>query len=172
MLKMADYRLSEEIFSREAACSKEPQYAFLFPYGYRPEVGFQSNVESITQASMDADGNVIGFINSEYDHDLNAIVGVTMVNFSGKPSIAFGKDVLAYFRYIFEELKIDKVDWYASAGTSSEGFNDNVAKMLGGRVVGVLRKNSRDINGKFYDTKIYEAMKEDYFSQKEKGILR
>lgn len=172
MLKKADERLSRELFTREASCVNNPRYASIFPYGYTQESGFYSNIEDITQASMDKDGNIIGFVNSELDHDLNAIVGVTMVSFLDGASVAFGKDVLAYFKYIFETLKVEKVDWYASAGSSSEGFNDNVVKMLGGRVVGVLKKNARDINGNFYDTKIYEATKEDYFEQKKKGVLR
>lgn len=145
MLKMADERLSRRLFSMEAALSKDPRYASIFPYGYTQGAGFCSNIEDVTQASMDADENIIGFINSEVDHDINAVVGVTMISFLDKPSVAFGKDVLEYFKFLFETLKVEKVDWYASAGSSSEGFNDNVAKMLGGGVIGVLKKNTRDI---------------------------
>ena len=73
------------------------------------------------------------------------------------------------FRKIWfkEKYNFRKLNFYVIAGNPAEKAYDKMIKRYGGRVVGYRRKNTRLFDGKYYDEKLYEVMREDYFRKKE-----
>ena len=63
---------------------------------------------------------------------------------------------------IFEKYNFRKLSFYVVVGNPIEKSYDKMCERYGGRIVGVKRKNTRLIDGKYYDEKLYEILKEDY----------
>lgn len=108
-------------------------------------------------------GEVIGYIGYGIDrasgdvvHDLN------IINFEEKPSITFARDLGQVLTDIFEKYNFRKLSFCVVVGNPIEKSYDKMCERYGGRIVGVKRKNTRLIDGKYYDEKLYEIFKEDY----------
>lgn len=112
-------------------------------------------------------GEIIGYIgysinraDGDVAHELN------IVNFEEKPSITFSLDLGQALTDIFEKYNLRKLNFYVIVGNPAEKAYDKMIERYGGRVVGYRRKNKRLFDGKYYDDKLYEVMREDYFARK------
>ena len=113
-------------------------------------------------------GKIIGYIgyginrsDGDIAHDLN------IINFEDDPSMTFAMDLGKALTDIFEKYNFRKLNFYVIVGNPAEKAYDKMIKRYGGRVVGYRKENTRLFDGKYYDDKLYEVMREEYFRKKE-----
>lgn len=113
-------------------------------------------------------GEIIGYIgyvinraDGDIAHNLN------IINFEDEPSMTFARDLGQALMDIFEKYNFRKLNFCVIVGNPSEKAYDKMIKRYGGRVVGYRKENARLFDGKYYDEKLYEVMREDYFRKKE-----
>ena len=112
-------------------------------------------------------GDVIGYISYAIDReDGNSTNNLGIINFEDKPSMTFAMDLGQALTDIFEKYNFRKLNFYVIVGNPAEKAYDKMIKRYGGRVVGYLKENARLFDGKLYDEKLYEVMREDYFARK------
>ena len=108
-------------------------------------------------------GEVIGYNGYGIDRASGDLVhNLNIINFEEKPSITFARDLGQVLIDIFEKYNFRKLSFYVVVGNPIEKSYDKMCERYGGRIVGVKRKNTRLIDGKYYDEKLYEIFKEDY----------
>ena len=96
-------------------------------------------------------------------HNLN------IINFEAEPSMTFAMDLGRALTDIFEKYNFRKLNFYVIVGNPAEKAYDKMIKKYGGRVVGYRRENTRLFDGKYYDEKLYEVMRDDYFNAKRRN---
>lgn len=110
---------------------------------------------------------VIGYIGYQIDRGNEDVVyGLNIINFEEKPSMTFSVDLGNALTDIFEKYNFRKMNFYVVIGNPIEKSYDKMCERYGGRIVGIKRKNVKLFDGKLYDEKIYEIMREDYFNAK------
>lgn len=92
---------------------------------------------------------------------------LNIINFEDEPSMTFTMDMGQALTDIFEKYNFRKLNFYVVVGNPAEKSYDKMIKRYGGRVVGYRKENTRLFDGKYYDEKLYEVMREDYFRKKE-----
>lgn len=119
-------------------------------------------------ASLDSSGNVIGFIKYNIDRQTYSCSGLAAINFTENKA-TFGIDMGTVLIDIFDKFKFNKLSFSVVIGNPIEKSYDKVISRFGGRIVGVFKKDTKLIDGDFYDVKHYEIFREDYLkSKKEK----
>ena len=117
-------------------------------------------------ASVDADGDVIGFIAYDIDRTAATITNISIINFSNDIR-TFAGDVRQTFRDIFEKYNFRKVSFSVVVGNPIEKTYDRLTLKYGGRIVGVQKHHVALFDNRIYDVKLYEILREDYLKAKE-----
>lgn len=121
-------------------------------------------------ASVD-DNIVIGYIGYSIDRaDGDIVNNLNIINFENKPSTTFAADMKQAITDIFEKYNFRKLNFTVVIGNPVEKHYDRLIKRYGGRIVGVRKQNCRLIDGKYYDEKLYEIMRDDYFKSRGKRV--
>ena len=112
---------------------------------------------------------VIGYIAYSINRaDGDVVYNLQIINFEDKPSVTFARDLGQALTDIFEKYGFRKLNFSVIVGNPIEKSYDKMIRLYGGRIVGYWKENVRLIDGKYYDEKLYEVMREDYFTEKEK----
>lgn len=113
------------------------------------------------------DGVVIGYISYCIDRANGDVAyNLNIINFEERPSATFALDCGRAVRDVFEKYGFRKLNFYVIVGNPIEKTYDKMVERYGGRIVGVKKKNAKLIDGKYYDEKFYEIMREDYMETK------
>lgn len=116
---------------------------------------------------------VIGYICYDIDRaNQDVAFGLCIINFEEKPSMTFAMDLGKALTDIFEKFCFRKLNFYIVVGNPIEKSYDKMCKKYGGRIVGVKKKNVRLFDGKLYDEKLYEIMREDYLNAKMQNMRK
>lgn len=111
-------------------------------------------------------GEVIGYIGYSIDRASEFVYGMNIVNFEDTPSLTFSVDLGRALKDIFEKYHFRKLCFSVVVGNPIEKSYDKLCKKYGGRIVGVQKEHTRLIDGKFYDEKMYEILREEYNARK------
>lgn len=113
------------------------------------------------------DGEVIGYIAYEIDRGAGDLAyGLNIINFESEPSATFAMDLGQALENIFDKFNLRKLNFYVVVGNPIEKSYDKMCEKYGGRIVGTQKQNTRLFDGKYYDEKLYEILKEDYENRK------
>lgn len=85
-------------------------------------------------------------------------------NFSNE-KLQFGKDLVQVIKDIFYKYNFRKLTFTVFVGNPIEKSYDKMVNKYGGRIVGIQKKHTRLQDGKYYDEKIYEIMREDFINK-------
>lgn len=111
---------------------------------------------------------IIGYISYQIDRSAgDKVYDLCIINFEDRPSMTFACDLKNALKDIFEKYAFRKLNFYVVVGNPAEKAYDKMIERYGGRIVGYRKENTRLFDGKFYDEKLYEVMREDYFRKKE-----
>lgn len=113
--------------------------------------------------SVDENDNVIGLIDYKINRNAYYAFGLRIINFTDSNKITFGRDVHQAIDEIFNKYNFNKLKFGVFIGNPVEPTYDKLIKKYGGRIVGVQKEDSRLIDGKLYDYKLYEITKKEYF---------
>lgn len=112
--------------------------------------------------SLDSSGEVIGYIGYEIDRAYDVVNGLNIINFTDD-KITFGIDVGNALRDIFEKFHFRKLTFTVIIGNPIEKTYDRLIEKYHGRIVGIQKEQVRLIDGEFYDRKLYEVFRDEYF---------
>lgn len=112
--------------------------------------------------SLNKEGKVIGGISYSVNRDGDIAYGLGIINFTDD-MLTFGKDVHRAVRDVFEKFSFHKLKCSVVIGNPIEATYDRLITKYGGRIVGIDRQDTKLWDGKYYDVKRYEILKEDYF---------
>lgn len=146
-----------------------PKYMY---YNYRsyydtPEIK-ESTWDCHDFVSLDKDGKIIGNIYYSIDRVRDSVFGLGIICYDDKSNVTFGKDVLLAVNDMFEKFHFHKLSCSVVVGNPIEKTYDKLIPRYGGRIVGIERAEVKLIDGKYYDAKRYEILREDYMKAKEK----
>lgn len=105
---------------------------------------------------------VIGYIKYDINQRSNNITNMRIINFSDN-KIAFSKDVLKVIKDIFFKYKYNKINFGVFIGNPAEKIYNKFIKKYGGKVIGTYKEETKLLDGNFYDLKVYEVFKWEYF---------
>ena len=117
--------------------------------------------------SLDTKGNIIGNFYYRVDRITENVSNLGIINFGGNETI-FAKDLLQVIRDIFEKFNFNKLSFSVVIGNPAEKGYDKLIQKYNGRIVGIKEKEAKLFDGKFYDVKLYEILKENYLRSKNK----
>lgn len=115
--------------------------------------------------SLDKEGNVIGYIDYSVNRQTYNCSNFGIINFSDN-KITFGMDVGQALRDIFEKFKFNKLTFSVVVGNPIEKSYDKMISRYGGRIVGIYEKETKLIDGEYYDVKLYEITMGNYLKLK------
>lgn len=116
--------------------------------------------------SVDKDGNVLGFIDYWVDRCSNKATGLCAVSFTEKPTVTFGRDLYQVIDDIFCKFNFNKLRFGVIIGNPIETTYDKLIAKYGGTICGYMKEEIKLFDGKLYDLKNYEIMREDYMQCK------
>lgn len=160
MLKLA--KLYEEQLNKKLAenVAKPENKFYSFSY-IVTKLNIDDNFwDAVQFVSVDKNDEVVGLFSARYERPENYIGSISCFNFK-KPSILFSKDLLDFLNYLVKVLNVPKIRWTVIIGNPIEKSYDNLCNKFGGRIVGIEKYHTL-INGKYYDTKIYEWINDYY----------
>ena len=158
----------DEFKKKHMATWFNPKYIY---YNYRcyydaPEIK-ESTWNSHDFISLDKEGNVIGNIYYNIDRAKNDAYGLGIICYDDNSNTIFGRDVLCVIKDIFEKFHFHKLSCSVVIGNPIEKTYDRLIPKYGGRIVGIEKEEAKLIDGKYYDVKRYEILREDYMKAKE-----
>lgn len=115
--------------------------------------------------SVNKQGEVLGLISYEIRRSENDCCALCIINFS-EDKITFGMDVGSCLQDIFEKFQFRKLKFSVVVGNPIEPTYDKLVEKYGGRIVGYYKEDVKLIDGKYYDSKLYEITREDYMRRK------
>lgn len=75
-------------------------------------------------------------------------------------------DVGQVLRDIFEKFKFNKLTFSVVIGNPIEKSYDKMISKYDGRIVGIYEKETKLIDGEYYDVKLYEITRKSYLESK------
>lgn len=110
--------------------------------------------------SVDASGQVIGYIHYYIDRNTLNCMRFGAINFTDNP--LFGKDLLQVIKDIFERFNFHKLSFGMVVGNPIEKTYDRLVEKYGGRITCIEKEETKLDDNKYYDVKRYEILREDY----------
>jgi hypothetical protein len=116
--------------------------------------------------SVDTCGSILGYFRYNIDREVRYAYGLYVVNLSNgiKPSATFALDLKTCITDIFEKFDFSKLRFTCVMGNPIESSYDKLITKIGGSVVGIHKQDVRLLDGKVYDLKLYEVLKENYLT--------
>lgn len=112
--------------------------------------------------SLNSAGEVSGYLGYGIDRECRYVTYMAIINFSG--DISFGFDVMNMVKDIFEVYRYRKIVFTVVIGNPVEQKYDRLIERYGGRIVGIHKEHVMLPNGRYYDEKIYEISRKDYYA--------
>ena len=84
-----------------------------------------------------------------------------MINFTKEINITFSKDVLKFIRNLRDVHKATKFEFTGFVGGEPKLMYRKFIARYGGRIAGTLTNNTKLVDGNYYDSTIFEIMRED-----------
>jgi hypothetical protein len=116
---------------------------------------------SIQRVSVDSNGDVIGFMSADINRDSRNIDCFGIMNFTKQPNIIFAKDLLKFMRELRDDYNANKFEFVAYVGSDAEKMYRKFISKYGGRIIGVKRRSQKLSDGKYYDSTLFEIMREE-----------
>ena len=117
-------------------------------------------------ASVNKKGELIGYIHYSIDRNSYNVTSLGAVNFKFKEDATtkyiFGRDLEQIVKDIFTKFGFNKISFGVYIGNPAEDSYDRIMKKYNGRIVGIMKNDNRLIDGKYYDYKMYEILKDEF----------
>ena len=140
----------------------EEKYKFVTPNVYCKLEQIYPNTWDIHQfVSVNEEDEVIGYIAYSINRVTNSVDQLVIYNFTDN-SITFGLDLKQVFHDIFMKFNFHKVQFCVTIGNPVEKQYDKMIKKYHGRIVGILKDDAKCFDGKYYDVKLYEILRDEY----------
>lgn len=124
-----------------------------------------NNYEKHWFASVNDKNEVIGIITYSINISSMSCCNFGIMSFD-KGNLSFVRDIKQAIDDIFFKYNFNRLDFNCFVGNPALRGYRNFIKKYGGREVGVLRRCNRLMDGKLYDSVMFEILKEEYHGYK------
>lgn len=170
MLKNA-YLYEEQIKQALYEIWYDEKYQYYFMGAYHNDFNLSHDNDGDwhcrTWASVDKDGNLLGYIGYHIDHETRSASNFGAINFSNNIA-TFGKDLVQVVDDIFCKFNMNRLEFVVVIGNPIEKNYDKMVKKYGGRILCIRHDVAQDLAGNLCDDKSYEIMQKDYLAAKER----
>ena len=128
---------------------------------YQPS---KSTWETHEFVSLSKEGEVLGYIVYDIDRNTYNAHGLLAVNFSDN-KFTYGLDLKRVIKNIFCKFNFNKLSFIVFCGNPIEKSYDKMVTKYGGRIVGIRKQDVKLSDGEYYDTKMYEILREDFINK-------
>ncbi len=105
--------------------------------------------------------NVVGFLECNLNQDTMTAYNVTAMRFTPKYEPEFAADMYRFVvDLLFKQYGINRVVFNVIVGNPAEKLYDGICEKYGGRVIGTFSQETKLQDGKLYDVKYYEMMRD------------
>jgi hypothetical protein len=105
---------------------------------------------------------IVNFFIRRYPlHSYRKATGFGIMNFTKHPSGVFANDLLKFMRELKENYNANKFEFLAYVGSEAEKMYKKFIARYGGNIVGIKKRSQKLADGKYYDSTIFEIMRED-----------
>lgn len=118
--------------------------------------------------SVNDKGEILGYIMYGVNYETMSVPSFGAISFIEGGSVTYAHDLLQAIDNIFMVYNFNRMEWNCCIGNPAVRGYRNLCKRFGGREVGQLHQNIKLMDGKIYDTVIFEVMREDYIKSKER----
>lgn len=140
----------------------DDKYKYFRANTYSSTMTFKDgNYNSHDFASINNDGEVIGYISYDLNRSDGSVYNLIIVNFTDE-KLSFGRDLYKALSDIFLRYKFRKLMFCIVVGNPIEKSYDKWISKYGGRIVGTYYKDVMLDDGELYDRKLYEIFREDF----------
>lgn len=112
-------------------------------------------------ASVNGIGEVIGVISYSINISSMSCYNFGIMSFD-KGNVSFVRDIKQVVDDIFFKYNFNRLEFNCFVGNPALRGYRNFIKKYSGREVGVLRQSNRLMDGKLYDSVLFEILKEEY----------
>jgi len=165
MLGLAINHLSE-LQDRYRATLFDERYKF-----YQRTPGFEYFIplanncsDGVQFVSMNCNGEVIGYLSAKFNRLTRTAYDLEAIKFIPDRDLCFSQDMGAFDIKLFNEFGMNRLVWSVVVGNPAEKFYDSLTEICGVRIVGTFRDEVMLSDGRLYDLKYYEVLKEDFFA--------
>lgn len=148
----------------------DPKYQYYFGMDERWTPWFEqangSRCFNRSFASVNPEGEVIGYIGFSWDTSLRVASQFGAINFSDDHA-TFAHDLKSVLHFILDTCKANVLEFAVVCGNPIEPSYDRLCLQYGGRIVGVRTARAMDMAGNLCDDKLYEITQENYQAAKE-----
>lgn len=118
--------------------------------------------------SLDSEGNIIGFIGYDIHRVDRRADSLCVVNFTLKPNLIFSKDLAQVIDDIFCKFNFRTLTYCVIVDNPACKIWDKFTDHYGGRIVGDYKKIHCLLDGRFYDKRVYQLLRDDYIKHRPK----
>lgn len=120
-----------------------------------------NNSDHMQFVSIDEYGRVIGYLAVKINPITKTGYDVSAINFQDRESPIFTQDLYDFYCKLFFDFGLNRLVWSVVEENPADGFFKRLT-MFGVREVGVFKDDVMLYDGKLYNLKYYECMKEDF----------
>jgi len=158
------YLYKEKIYKYKCNFALDERYKY---FDCSSSMSFNIDIEDnswnkIQLVSLDKNNNPIGYFQASIDRSAYNVSSLKIANLTPKANFTFAKDLEQFFLDLFNKYNFNKINFTVVIGNPAETMYDKLVKHYGGRVVGIYKNDQKLWDGKIYDIKAYEILKEDF----------
>jgi hypothetical protein len=121
------------------------------------------DTNKLQYVSLGAYGNVLGLFECNLNRETMTAYEITAIRFTPGYDPEFAADMYRFVvDVIFQQYGMQRVIYNVIKGNKAEKLYDRIIERYGGRIVGTFTNEVRLYDGKLYDVKYYEMLRE-YF---------
>ena len=165
---MLDYAYFHQVKLKQtwAKVAMDPRFKFIAPGSYT-NLDFDLKFNSFSRlqlVSLSDKGEIIGYIDAAVDREAYYAYGLWTINMPEQPNDTFTNDIAEFLRRLFLTWNFQKLKFSVVVGDPSEIMYDELVPKYNGKVIGVHQRDIRLPDGKLYDMKLYEFLRENYMN--------
>jgi len=124
---------------------------------------FEDNYNTHQFVSIDAQGDLQGYITYEVDRLANKASGFGIISFNKNP-IIFASDLKQVLYDIFMKYGFCKIEFFAYADNPAIKTYRKFITKYGGREIGIIRDTAKLQDGKLHDGVMFELFQSEFLS--------
>lgn len=142
----------------------DEKYQYYFGSNMRNDFSLDNNYDDCQShnfAVINDNNELLGYIDYSVDNEMRIAKWFGAINFSDD-KFTFGLALRQVITDCFLKFGMEVVEWNVVCGNPVERSYDKMCKKLGGTIVGVKHRRSKDLAGNVHDEKTYEILRENF----------
>ena len=153
-----------DLQSKYAATLFDPRYKY---YRRSPDVEYYIPITQdshvIQMVSLNEKREVTGYLATKINRMTQTAYDYEVMSFTPGRNRDLTPDMAEFDLFLFNELGVNRLVWSMVVDNPIEPFYDRLVDTCGVRIVGTFKNDVMLPDGKLYDLKFYELLKEDFF---------